>query len=132
MLIDSSAADPIDALAHRAKKALLIGQPNGQATVLRELALARRQPRVVVIVDKSGMGEIEPRTNPNSEPYPNPNPNPNPNPSQEIAGTGVVPHDAIGNARVLTVEKAEDQAKVMIGSWRTRAPSPNPSPNPRP
>ena len=57
MLIDSSAADPIDALAHRAKKGLLlIGQPNvGKTTVLRELSrlLSAGNSRVVVIVDKS-------------------------------------------------------------------------------
>ena len=98
MLIDSSAADPIDALAHRAKKGLLlIGQPNvGKTTVLREVSrlLSAGDSRVVVIVDKS----------------------------MEIAGTGVVPHDAIGNARVLTVEKPEDQAKVMIEAVENQSP----------
>ena len=70
MLIDSSAADPIDALAHRAKKGLLlIGQPNvGKTTVLRELSrlLSAGSSRVVVIVDKSM--EIAGRSNPNPNP----------------------------------------------------------------
>ena len=61
-------------------------------------------------------------SNPNPNLNPNPNPTPNPNPNQEIAGTGVVPHDAIGNARVLTVEKAEDQAKVMIEVVENQSP----------
>ena len=68
--------------------------------------------------------EIAGRSNPHPNPNPNlnPNPTPNPNPHQEIAGTGVVPHDAIGNARVLTVEKAEDQAKVMIEAVENQSP----------
>ena len=76
----------------------------------------------MVIVDKSM--EIAGRSNPHPNPNPNlnPNPTPNPNPNQEIAGTGVVPHDAIGNARVLTVEKAEDQAKVMIEAVENQSP----------
>ena len=98
MLIDSSSTDPIEALAHRAKHGLLlIGQPNvGKTTVLRELArlLSAGSSRVVVIVDKS----------------------------MEIAGTGLVPHDAIGHARVLTVEKQEDQAKVMIEAVENQSP----------
>ena len=98
MLIDSSSTDPMEALAHLCKSGmLLIGQPNvGKTTVLRELArlLSTGTSRVVVIVDKS----------------------------MEIAGTGIVPHDAIGNARVLTVEKQEDQAKVMIEAVENQSP----------
>lgn len=58
----------------------------GKTTFLRELArlLSSGSSRVVVIVDKS----------------------------MEIAGTGIVPHDAIGNARVLTVERPE----LQVGS----------------
>ena len=40
--------------------------------------------------------------------------------SMEIAGSGVVPHAAIGHARVLTVERPEDQVRVWIA--RTCAP----------
>ena len=88
MLVDSSATDPLEALAQMCSRGLLIiGQPNvGKTTVLRELArlLAERDKRVVVIVDKS----------------------------MEIAGTGVVPHEAIGNARVLTVDRPTEQDRV--------------------
>ena len=98
MLIDSAAVDPIEALAQLASKGLLlIGQPNvGKTTVLRELArlLSAGSSRVVVIVDKS----------------------------MEVAGTSVVPHLAIGNARVLTVERPEEQDRVMIEAVENQSP----------
>jgi stage III sporulation protein SpoIIIAA len=40
----------------------------------------------------------------------------------EICGTGVVPHEAIGNARVLTVERPELQDKVMIEAVENQSP----------
>ena len=57
--------------------------------MLRELSrlLSLGNKRVVVVVDKS----------------------------MEIAGTGLVPHPAIGNARVLTVETPSAQHKVRGG-----------------
>jgi stage III sporulation protein SpoIIIAA len=89
----------IRALAEFAKRGLLIvGPPNvGKTTVLRELArlLSQGDERVVVVVDKS----------------------------LEIAGTGVVPHEAIANARVLTVENPSQQHRVMIERMRSLASS---------
>ena len=98
MLVDTTAVEPLDALAQACTRGLLIiGQPNvGKTTVLRELArlLSHGDKRVVCIVDKS----------------------------LEIAGTGVVPHEAIGNARVLTVERPQDQDKVMIEAVENQSP----------
>ena len=98
MLVDTTAAHPLEALAELCQRGvMLIGQPNvGKTTVLRELArlLSASNKRVVVIVDKS----------------------------LEIAGTGVIPHEAIGNARVLTVERPEDQDKVMIEAVENQSP----------
>tara|TARA_B110001452_G_C15222566_1_gene423803 strand:+ start:156 stop:1850 length:1695 start_codon:yes stop_codon:yes gene_type:complete len=98
MLIDSSATEPVEALADLCKHGLMIvGKPNvGKTTVLRELArlLSSGDRRVVVVVDKS----------------------------LEIAGTGVVPHKAIGNARVLTVDDPEHQARVMIEAVENQSP----------
>ena len=92
MLVEMPCAQPLDALAELARSGLLlIGPPNvGKTTVLRELArlLADGNRRVVVVVDKS----------------------------LEIAGTGVVPHAAIGHARVLTVAHIASQA------WHSAAP----------
>jgi len=88
----------IRALAEFAKRGLLIvGPPNvGKTTVLRELArlLSQGDERVVVVVDKS----------------------------LEIAGTGVVPHEAIANARVLTVENPSQQHRVMIEAVENQSP----------
>ena len=90
--------DAFRALAEFAKRGLLIvGPPNvGKTTVLRELArlLSRGDERVVVVVDKS----------------------------LEIAGTGVIPHEAIANARVLTVENPSDQHRVMIEAVENQSP----------
>lgn len=90
--------DAIRALADFAKRGLLIvGPPNvGKTTVLRELArlLSQGDERVVVVVDKS----------------------------LEIAGTGVVPHEAIANARVLTVENPNQQHRVMIEAVENQSP----------
>ena len=90
--------DAFRALAELAKRGLLIvGPPNvGKTTVLRELArlLSQGDERVVVVVDKS----------------------------LEIAGTGVVPHEAIANARVLTVENPSDQHRVMIEAVENQSP----------
>ena len=90
--------DAFRALAEFAKRGLLIvGPPNvGKTTVLRELArlLSQGDERVVVVVDKS----------------------------LEIAGTGVVPHEAIANARVLTVENPSDQHRVMIEAVENQSP----------
>ena len=98
MLVDSSATSPVEALADMCKHGLMIvGKPNvGKTTVLRELArlLSSGDNRVVVVVDKS----------------------------LEIAGTGVVPHKAIGNARVLTVDDPEHQARVMIEAVENQSP----------
>ena len=98
-----------------------------QTTVLRELArlLSAGSSRVVVIVDKSmeiaGTAAViiwrtcrrrlklaRRDADAHSAAY--------------HPGTGTVPHDAIGNARVLTVEKAEDQAKVMIEAVENQSP----------
>ena len=88
----------IRALAEFAKRGLLIvGPPNvGKTTVLRELArlLSLGDERVVVVVDKS----------------------------LEIAGTGVVPHEAICNSRVLTVENPSQQHRVMIEAVENQSP----------
>ena len=76
---------------------LLIGPPNtGKTTVLRELArlLSLGCKRVVVVVDKS----------------------------MEIAGTGLVPHPAIGNARVLTVETPSAQHRAMLEAVENQSP----------
>ena len=90
--------DAFRALAEFAKRGLLIvGPPNvGKTTVLRELArlLSQGDERVVVVVDKS----------------------------LEIAGTGVIPHEAIANARVLTVENPSDQHRVMIEAVENQSP----------
>lgn len=98
MIVDSSAVSPEEALAQALSKGLLlIGPPNaGKTTVLRELArlLSRGNSRVVVIVDKS----------------------------LEIAGTGTVPHEAIGDARVLTVERPQDQHKYLIEAVENQSP----------
>eukprot|EP00947_MAST-08B_sp_MAST-8B-sp1_P000996 g996.t1 len=76
---------------------LLIGPPNvGKTTVLRELArvLSGGRRRVVVVVDKS----------------------------LEIAGTGAIPHPAIGNARVLTVTHPRRQHEVMLEAVENQSP----------
>lgn len=82
-----SEAEVSRAIAGLARRSLLlIGTPNvGKTTALREIArlLSIGDNSVVVIVDKS----------------------------LEIAGTGVVPHAAIGNARVLTAESPAHQHK---------------------
>ena len=76
---------------------LLVGPPNvGKTSVLRELSrlLSSDDEHTVVIVDKS----------------------------HEITGTGVVPHRAIGEARVLTVEKPSEQHEVMIEAVENHSP----------
>ena len=98
MLVEQPCAAPLDALAELARNGLLlIGPPNvGKTTVLRELArlLSDGDRRVVVVVDKS----------------------------LEIAGTGVVPHAAIGHARVLTVEHPAQQHRVMLEAVENQSP----------
>ena len=88
----------VRALATLVKRGMLIvGPPNvGKTTVLRELArlLSTGDERVVVIVDKS----------------------------LEIAGTGVVPHPAIHNARVLTVDHPSHQHRVMLEAVENQSP----------
>ena len=101
MLIDGSTTDShgqLEALAQACTRGLLIiGPPNvGKTTLLRELSrlLSEGDSRICVIVDKS----------------------------MEICGTGVVPHPAIGHARVLTVEKPELQDRVMIEAVENQSP----------
>lgn len=76
---------------------VLIGPPNvGKTTVLRELArlLSLGDERVVVVVDKS----------------------------LEIAGPAIVPHEAIGNARVLSVDPKLGQHRAMIEAVENMSP----------
>jgi stage III sporulation protein SpoIIIAA len=99
MLVDTDAAiDPVQELADMLGNGLLIvGPPNsGKTTALRELArlLSAGNSRVVVVVDKS----------------------------MEIAGTGVVPHPCIGNARVLTVDDPAKQHRFLIEAVENQSP----------
>ena len=76
---------------------MIIGPPNvGKTTVLREMArlLSVDRTRVVAVVDKS----------------------------LEIAGSGDIPHSSVGYARVLQVDKPENQHSVMIEAVENQSP----------